>query len=105
MAGATGIFAGRLLSARICRGVCRQELAEFGCEDAGFNSASYLGRPLVGRQAIASSDREIAEQREGARVWVELESLGAVEWSAGGARRRGGCGAGDLQHFRSESGG
>src|SRR5713226_2302051 len=104
MAGAAGIFSGRLLPAGIHRGVRREEPGELGREDAGPDSASYLGGQVVGRQAIASGDREIAEQRKDTRFWAEPESMGAMERSAGGAQRRGRCRSSDLQHFRSESG-
>src|SRR5260370_15450770 len=56
VAGAAGVFAGRLLPAGIHRGVRRQEPEEFGCEDAGPDSASHLGGQVAGRQAAASGD-------------------------------------------------
>jgi len=49
MAGAAGIFVGGLLSAEYIEEYVEKSLKEFlGVEDDGFDSASYLGRPLAG---------------------------------------------------------
>ncbi len=44
MAGAARVHAGRLLSAGVHRRIRRQKPGEFGREDTGPDSASYLGR-------------------------------------------------------------